>query len=75
MSFGNPPIAIPRFITYHLQILNMCDDPNQPPNILHCLKLVCPKLGFPLTLICPLIPDKPEEAAKFLNIKPPKTEL
>jgi hypothetical protein len=55
--------------------LQYCDDPNQPPNILHCLKLLCPSLGFPLTFICPLIPDKPADAAKFLNIKPPKMEL
>uniref|UniRef100_A0A7E4UQN4 Saposin B-type domain-containing protein n=1 Tax=Panagrellus redivivus TaxID=6233 RepID=A0A7E4UQN4_PANRE len=49
---------------------------NETPNILHCAKLLCEEgLPHPLNAICDIIPDKPDAADKFLNIKRQKTEL
>uniref|UniRef100_A0AC34Q4X1 Saposin B-type domain-containing protein n=1 Tax=Panagrolaimus sp. JU765 TaxID=591449 RepID=A0AC34Q4X1_9BILA len=48
---------------------------NENPNIIHCLKELCDEaLTHPLNIICPLIPDAPDDVQRFLNIqKPTKT--
>lgn len=48
---------------------------NENPNIIHCLKELCDEeLTHPLNIICPLIPDAPDDVERFLNIqKPTKT--
>uniref|UniRef100_A0A914BYF7 Uncharacterized protein n=1 Tax=Acrobeloides nanus TaxID=290746 RepID=A0A914BYF7_9BILA len=51
---------------------------NETPNIVHCLKDLCSDWSREmqiLKIICNMIPDEPEEADKYLNIKRQKEEL
>ncbi|KAI6204104.1 hypothetical protein M3Y94_00633800 [Aphelenchoides besseyi] len=69
---------IPKQFCTKLQIFGQkyqfCEDPSPTPNILHCLKDYCQDIEArysALRLVCDLIPDHPEEADRYLNIKRP----